>query len=62
MTNHATEGSREAEQTEKHASEVATDAAGLNTVVGELRWSVLSVVRTTTAEVDGVESRTVRKA
>ncbi len=50
MTSHATEVSTEAEQTGRHAAEVCNDAAGLNIAVGELRHSVIRVVRTSTTE------------
>jgi methyl-accepting chemotaxis protein len=52
MTNRTTEVLGEAEQTGKHAIEVRENAAGLNTAVGELRHSVIRVVRTSTTEVD----------
>ncbi len=52
MTSHATEVSAEAEQTGRHAADVCNDAAGLNAAVGELRHSVIRVVRTSTIEMD----------
>jgi methyl-accepting chemotaxis protein len=52
VTRHAREVSTEAEQTGKHAASVCEGALGLNTSVGELRRSVLRVVRTSTAEMD----------
>jgi methyl-accepting chemotaxis protein len=52
MTNRATEVSSEAEQTGKHAAEVRDDAAALGIAMGELRHSVIRVVRTTTLAVD----------
>jgi methyl-accepting chemotaxis protein len=52
MTNRATDVSVEAKQTGRHAAEVRDNAEALNTAVGELRHSVIHVVRTSTAEVD----------
>jgi methyl-accepting chemotaxis protein len=52
MANRTTEVSAEAEQTGKHAVEVRENAAGLNAAMGELRHSVIRVVRTATTEVD----------
>jgi methyl-accepting chemotaxis protein len=52
MTNRTAEVSTEAEQTGRHAAEVRENTAALNTAVGELRHSVIRVVRTSTAEVD----------
>jgi methyl-accepting chemotaxis protein len=52
MTNRTTEVSTEAEMTGKHAAEVRENAVALNTAVGELRHSVIRVVRTSTTEVD----------
>ena len=52
MASRTTEVTAEAEQTGKHAAEVRDNAAALNTAVGELRHSVIRVVRTSTAEVD----------
>jgi methyl-accepting chemotaxis protein len=49
MTGHATEVSTEAGQTGKHAAEVCKDACWLNAAVGELRHTVIRVVRTATA-------------
>ena len=58
MTGHAKDVSVEAEQTGKHAADVCNDAAGLNTAVGELRQSVIRVVRSSTSEMDRDERRT----
>ena len=52
MTNRTADVSTEAEQTGVHATEVRQNAAGLSSAVGELRHSVIRVVRTSTAEVD----------
>ena len=52
MATHIAEVSTEAERTGQHAAEVCNDAAGLNTAVGELRHSVIRVVRTSTTEMD----------
>jgi methyl-accepting chemotaxis protein len=52
MTNRVMEVTTEAEQTGRHAAEVREDAAGLNTAIGELRHSVIHVVRTSTTQVD----------
>jgi len=52
MTSRTTEVSAEAEQSSRHAVEFRENAAGLNTAVGELRHSVIRVVRTSTTEVD----------
>ena len=49
MASRATEVSMEAEQTGKRASEVAENAARLNSAVGDLRHSVIRVVRASTA-------------
>jgi methyl-accepting chemotaxis protein len=52
MTRHASEVSSEAVQTGRHAADVCTEAAGLNATVGELRHSIIRVVRTSTPEMD----------
>jgi methyl-accepting chemotaxis protein len=52
MTSRTTEVSTEAEQTGRHAADVREIAAALNTAVGDLRNSVIRVVRTSTTEVD----------
>ena len=52
MTNRTEEVSTEAEQTGRHAADVREIAAALNTAVGDLRNSVIRVVRTSTTEVD----------
>jgi methyl-accepting chemotaxis protein len=52
MTNRTMEVSTEAEMTGRHASEVQENAAALNIAVGDLRHSVIRVVRTSTIEVD----------
>lgn len=52
MTSRVSEVTTEAEQTGKHAADVSVNAAALDTAVGELRHSVIRVVRTSTAEVD----------
>ena len=52
MTNHVAKVSVEAEQTGRRAADVCKDAAGLNAAVGELRHSVIRVVRTSTTELD----------
>jgi methyl-accepting chemotaxis protein len=52
MTSRASEVSAEAENTAEHAADVRESALGLNTAVGDLRHSVIEVVRTSTAEVD----------
>ena len=52
MTSRTTEVSVEAESTGKHAAEVQGHAVALNTAVGDLRHSVIQVVRTSTTEVD----------
>jgi methyl-accepting chemotaxis protein len=52
MASRTADVSTEAEQTGTHAAEVRENAAGLNTAVGELRHSVIRVVRTSTSEVD----------
>jgi len=52
MANRTADVSAEAEQTGAHAAEVRQNALGLNTAVGELRHSVIRVVRTSTTEVD----------
>ena len=57
MTSRTTEVSTEAEQTGKHAVEVRENAEALNTAVGDLRNSVIRVVRTSAAEVDRREFR-----
>jgi methyl-accepting chemotaxis protein len=51
-TSRTTEVSTEAEQTGRHAADVREIAAALNTAVGDLRHSVIRVVRTSTTEVD----------
>ena len=56
MTARTSEVSAEAEQTGKHAVEVRDNAEGLNIAVGDLRHSVIRVVRTSTAEVDRREA------
>lgn len=48
MTSRTTEVSTEAEQTGRHAADVREIAAALNTAVGDLRHSVIRVVRTST--------------
>jgi methyl-accepting chemotaxis protein len=60
VTNHVTEVSAESEQTAKHAIDVRNAAAKLNTAVGELRHSVIRVIRTSTDEMD--RRKTVRRA
>jgi chromosome segregation ATPase len=52
VTNRTAEVSTEAEQTGRHAADVRDNAAGLSAAVGELRHSVIRVVRTSTTEVD----------
>jgi methyl-accepting chemotaxis protein len=52
MSNRTSEVLAEAEQTGAHADEVRDTAAVLNGAVGELRHSVIRVVRTSTTEVD----------
>jgi methyl-accepting chemotaxis protein len=52
MTSRTTEVSAEAESTGRHAVEVQEHAVALNTAVGDLRHSVIEVVRTSTPEVD----------
>jgi hypothetical protein len=52
MTRRIGEVSAEAERTGQHSAQVRDDTAGLNTLVGELKRSVIRVVRTSTAEVD----------
>jgi methyl-accepting chemotaxis protein len=52
MTNRTAEVSSEAEQTGRRAVEVRENTGALNNAVGELRHSVVRVVRTSTAEVD----------
>jgi methyl-accepting chemotaxis protein len=52
MTNRTAEVSAEAAQTGKHSAEVQDNATLLNTAVGELRHSVIRVVRTSSREVD----------
>jgi methyl-accepting chemotaxis protein len=52
MTSRTTEVSAEAQTTGARAAEVKDNAAELNKAVGELRRSVIRVVRTATAEVD----------
>ncbi len=52
MTSRVAEVTAEAEQTGRRAAEVHADAAGLNTAIGELRHSVIRVVRGSTDEVD----------
>jgi methyl-accepting chemotaxis protein len=52
MTRRIGEVSSEAEQTGQRSAHVRDDAAGLNTLVGELKHSLIRVVRTSTAEVD----------
>jgi methyl-accepting chemotaxis protein len=52
MASHSKVVASEAEQTGMRAAEVREDAAALNTAVGELRHSVIRVVRTSTADVD----------
>ncbi len=52
MTSRTAEVSAEAEQTGRHAAEVGENAVALNAAVGELRHSVIRVVRTSTTEVD----------
>jgi hypothetical protein len=52
MTRRTHDVSIEAAQTGKHAAEVREGATALNVAVGELRHSVIRVVRTSTSEVD----------
>jgi len=52
MTSRTNEVSAEADQTSEHAVAVRENVAALNLAVGELRHSVIRVVRTSTAEVD----------
>jgi methyl-accepting chemotaxis protein len=52
MTSRTAEVSAEAEQTGRHAAEVGENAVALNAAVGELRHSVIRVVRTSTTVVD----------
>jgi methyl-accepting chemotaxis protein len=52
MTSRTAEVSAEAEQTGRHAAEVGENAVALNAAIGELRHSVIRVVRTSTTEVD----------
>jgi methyl-accepting chemotaxis protein len=52
MTDRTAEVSSEAERTGEHATEVHENVAALNTALGELRHSVIRVVRTSTTEVD----------
>ena len=52
MTNHANEVSIEAERTGRHAAQVCEDAGRLNTAVGELRHSVIRVVRSSATEMN----------
>jgi methyl-accepting chemotaxis protein len=52
MTSRTSEVSTEAEQTGKHAADVRENAAALNVAIGDLRHSVIRVVRTSTTEVD----------
>jgi methyl-accepting chemotaxis protein len=57
ITGRITEVSAEAKQTAQHAAEVHADTAGLAGLVGELRRSVVRVIRTSTTEVDRRLSR-----
>ncbi|MGA3003926.1 MAG: methyl-accepting chemotaxis protein [Acetobacteraceae bacterium] len=52
MTSRTNEVSAEADQTSDHAAAVRENVAALDLAVGELRHSVIRVVRTSTAEVD----------
>lgn len=52
MTDRTAEVSSEAAQTGEHATDVRENTAALNTAVGELRRSVIRVVRVSTTEVD----------
>jgi methyl-accepting chemotaxis protein len=52
MTNRVAEVTTEAQETGKFAADVRENAAGLHAAVGDLRRSVVRVVRTSTAEVD----------
>lgn len=52
MARRINEVSVEAEQTGRHTVQVRDDTMSLNTVVSELRHSVIHIVRTATAEVD----------
>jgi len=52
MTRRIGEVSAEAERTGQHSAQVRDGTADLNTLVGELKRSVIRVVRTSTAEVD----------
>jgi hypothetical protein len=52
MIERTTEVAAEAEQTGKHAAEVRQNATGLNAAVGDLRQSVIRVVRESSADVD----------
>jgi methyl-accepting chemotaxis protein len=56
MANRITEVSAEAGQTGRHATDVRENAVALNAAVGELRRSVIRVVRTSTTEVDRRQS------
>ena len=51
MTSRTTEVSGEAEETGRHAAEVQDNAAALDLAVGDLRQSVIQVVRSATVEV-----------
>ena len=57
MNSRTMEVSSEAEQTGKHALEVRENAEAFNTAVGDLRNSVIRVVRTSAAEMDRRELR-----
>ncbi len=52
MAQRVTEVSGEAEQTSRRAAELHADATGLKTAVGELKRSLVQIVRTSTNEVD----------
>ncbi len=56
ITGRIAEVSAEAEATGQHAADVQIDAAGLAEMVGELRHTVMRVIRTSTTEVDRRES------
>ncbi len=56
ITGRIAEVSTEADETGRHSTEVQMDAAGLAELVGDLRRTVMRVVRTSAAEVDRRES------
>ena len=53
-------GLSQAERTDRHAGAVHDNATGLNAAVSELKQSLIGVVRTSTADVDGIATRDVR--